>query len=78
VDDDGPGVPEGERARVFDRFTRGSEPRGQGSGLGLAVARELARFDGASILVGESELGGARFELDYPAAKPAMVGAGRG
>jgi signal transduction histidine kinase len=78
VDDDGPGIPEGERARVFDRFTRGREPRGQGSGLGLAVARELARFDGASIVVGESELGGARFELNYPAAKPAMVGAGRG
>ena len=77
VDDDGPGVPEGERARVFDRFARGREPRGQGSGLGLAVARELAGVDGASISIGGSELGGARFELNYPAARPAMVEAGR-
>jgi signal transduction histidine kinase len=54
---------------VFDRFSRGREPRGAGSGLGLAVARELARVDGASISVGEGELGGARLELDYPAAQ---------
>jgi signal transduction histidine kinase len=69
VEDDGPGIPPGERSRVFDRFSRGREPRGAGSGLGLAVARELARVDGASISVGEGELGGARLELDYPAAQ---------
>ena len=77
VDDDGPGVPLGERARVFDRFARGGEPRGQGSGLGLAVARELATVDGASITIGDSELGGARFELNYPAARLALVETGR-
>ncbi len=68
VDDDGPGIPPEERARVFDRFSRGRRPRGTGSGLGLAVARELARVDGASITVGESDLGGARFEVVYAAA----------
>ncbi len=67
VDDDGPGVPPEERARVFDRFSRGPNPRGPGSGLGLAVARELARADGAEITVETSELGGARFVADYPA-----------
>jgi two-component system, OmpR family, sensor kinase len=77
VDDDGPGVPDAERTRVFDRFTRGGEPRGQGSGLGLAVARELASVDGASISIGDSELGGARFELNYPAARLALVETGR-
>ncbi|HXJ66949.1 MAG TPA: ATP-binding protein, partial [Actinomycetota bacterium] len=46
VEDDGPGIAPEERARVFDRFSRGRDPRGPGSGLGLAVARELARADG--------------------------------
>jgi signal transduction histidine kinase len=67
VEDDGPGVPPEERASVFDRFSRGRNPKGPGSGLGLAVARELARVDGAELTVGTSELGGARFEADYPA-----------
>jgi signal transduction histidine kinase len=73
VDDDGPGIAPEERARVFHRFSRGREPRGSGSGLGLAVARELARVDGASITVGESDLGGARFEVTYAAARPSGV-----
>lgn len=68
VEDDGPGIPPMERARAFDRFSRGQDPRGPGSGLGLAVARELARVDGAAISVSIGRLGGARFELDYPAA----------
>jgi signal transduction histidine kinase len=69
VEDDGPGVPNEERARLFDRFSRGRDPRGPGSGLGLAVARELARADGADITVGASaSLGGALFEADYPSS----------
>jgi signal transduction histidine kinase len=66
VDDDGPGVPLQERALVFDRFWRGRNPRGCGSGLGLTVARELAQADGGSLTLGESDLGGARFELTLP------------
>lgn len=44
VRDDGPGVPPGERERIFERFTRGSDAasRGGGFGLGLAIGRELA------------------------------------
>lgn len=68
VDDDGPGVLEGERAKLFDRFQRGAAPGGPGSGLGLAVAKELAEVDGATIRTGRSDLGGARFEVSYPAA----------
>jgi signal transduction histidine kinase len=68
VDDDGPGVPKAERTRLFDRFYRGHAPRGSGSGLGLAVGKDLAESDGATIVVGSSDLGGARFEVRYPAA----------
>jgi signal transduction histidine kinase len=66
VDDDGPGIPDRDRQRVFDRFTRGSSPRGPGAGLGLAVARDLARADGGTISVSQGELGGARFEVSFP------------
>jgi signal transduction histidine kinase len=73
VDDDGEGIPEDDCARVFERFHRGTSPRGRGSGLGLAVARELAEADGASIAVVTSDLGGAGFELRYPAAAAVPV-----
>jgi signal transduction histidine kinase len=66
VEDDGPGIPADERAQVFDRFFRGRASRHPGSGLGLAVAAELARADGASISVSASALGGACFEVSYP------------
>lgn len=53
--DDGPGVPESERERVFDSFYRGRGAEGQGSGLGLAIARESAAKLGGSISLGERE-----------------------
>ncbi len=68
VDDDGPGVPPEDRERIFDRFYRGTRAEGRGSGLGLAVARELARADGAELRLTTGELGGACFELSYPSA----------
>jgi two-component system sensor histidine kinase TctE len=43
VEDDGPGVPESERARVLERFYRVQGTRGEGNGLGLAIAEEIAR-----------------------------------
>jgi signal transduction histidine kinase len=69
VEDDGPGVPEEERGKLFDRFYRGRAPCGSGSGLGLAVAKDLTETDGGAIAVGPSELGGARFEVRYPGAR---------
>ena len=63
VEDDGPGVSPGERERVFERFTRGGEARTGGSGLGLALVRQQARLHGGEAAVGESPLGGARFEV---------------
>ena len=74
VEDDGPGVPEDQRAAIFDRFSRGRNAAGAGSGLGLALARELAQTDGGSLDLSASELGGARFELTYPIAD--LSGAG--
>jgi len=64
VDDDGPGIPEHERERVFERFVRLDESRhraGGGTGLGLAIARDVAESHGGSIEVERSTLGGARF-----------------
>lgn len=64
VRDDGPGVPVEHRARIFDRFVRGSAGRErQGSGLGLAIARELASAMGGSLTLD----GGSTFVLDLPA-----------
>jgi signal transduction histidine kinase len=69
IDDDGPGVPDDELNRVFDRFFRGKHPGGGGTGLGLSVVRELVRADGGSIRVERSQMGGARFEVSYTAAR---------
>ncbi|MDB5040728.1 MAG: integral rane sensor signal transduction histidine kinase [Candidatus Eremiobacteraeota bacterium] len=65
VDDDGPGIPAGERSEVFRRFYRGTS-RYEGSGIGLALSATLARAYGGEVTVGESPLGGARFVLTFP------------
>ena len=72
VDDDGPGVPPGERERVFERFTRLDEGRSRGAGgagLGLALVQAVAAAHGGTVRVLDAPLGGARFELRLP-AKP--------
>ena len=64
VADAGPGLPEGSRAKVFERFYTGDAARG--AGLGLAIARELAeRMDGR--LRVSSQPGGTAFTLELPA-----------
>jgi signal transduction histidine kinase/DNA-binding NarL/FixJ family response regulator len=70
VDDSGPGLPEADRDRVFDRFFRGSRPRGQGAGLGLAIARALVEAHGGRIGVGSAPSGGARFFFTLPRTEP--------
>jgi len=74
VEDDGHGVPPGERDRVFERFVRLDESRARasgGTGLGLAIVRESVQAHGGTVRVVESTLGGARFEVRLPAVDEA-------
>lgn len=66
VDDNGPGVPEAEQARVFDRFYRPSGTPGTGSGLGLAIARRICELHHAQIQLSHSPLGGLRVTVRFP------------
>ena len=69
VDDDGPGIPESERARVLQRFVRLDEARSRdegGSGLGLSIVDEVVRAHGGSMSIGQSPLGGARIQITLP------------
>ncbi|MGW0903509.1 ATP-binding protein [Streptomyces sp. NPDC002853] len=70
VSDDGDGVPEGERDRIFERFVRLDDARTRddgGAGLGLAIARDVAARHGGTLTVKEAPGGGALFELRVPA-----------
>ncbi|MEV0323169.1 HAMP domain-containing sensor histidine kinase [Streptomyces sp. NPDC050658] len=76
VEDDGPGVPAADRERVFERFVRLDDARSRpvrdagGSGLGLAIVAELVAVHGGAVTVSQGELGGARFEVSFPAGRP--------
>jgi two-component system OmpR family sensor kinase len=64
VSDSGPGIPEGDRERVFDRFFRRSGSDVDGSGLGLAIVREIAHRHGATVkLTSPGKLGGLDAEI---------------
>ena len=70
VDDDGPGIPVDMREEVFKPFVRLDEARNQdegGSGLGLSIARDIARSHGGDITLGDSPLGGLRATVRLPA-----------
>ncbi|TBN57995.1 HAMP domain-containing protein [Glaciihabitans arcticus] len=69
VEDDGPGIPEADRERVFERFVRLDDARGRdagGTGLGLAIVRELVVAHGGSVTIGVSPLGGAAMAVHLP------------
>ena len=65
VEDQGPGVPPAERERVFERFTQLNGEQQGGVGLGLYIARQLARSQGGELVATDptGAAGGARFEL---------------
>ena len=69
VDDDGPGIPEADRERVFGSFVQLGRPAGQktGFGLGLAIVQRIVEWHGGTAHVEQSPLGGARFVVDWRA-----------
>jgi signal transduction histidine kinase len=67
VDDSGPGIPEEERTRIFDRFHRASDTRG-GAGLGLAIADAIVRATGGRWKVASAPAGGARMGISWSRA----------
>jgi len=71
VDDDGPGLPAGDPARLFDKFQRGrDEGTIVGVGLGLAICRAIIRAHGGEIEAHARPGGGTRIELTLPTAEP--------
>jgi two-component system osmolarity sensor histidine kinase EnvZ len=69
IDDNGPGIPAGQREEVFKPFYRLDDARNQdetGTGLGLSIARDIARAHGGDVKLAESPLGGLRAEISIP------------
>jgi two-component system, OmpR family, sensor histidine kinase PrrB len=70
VDDDGRGVPEADRERIFAPFARLDGTVAPGSGLGLALVAQQAGHHGATVEVQDSPLGGARFVVRFGSEAP--------
>jgi two-component system sensor histidine kinase TctE len=74
VQDDGPGIPEDERVRIFERFYRIGDATGDGCGLGLAIVDEIARLHSSTVEVGTGSDGqGARFTVVFTPAPSQTV-----
>lgn len=69
VDDDGSGIPESDRDKIFEPFYRLDRSRDRntgGFGLGLAIVKQIVLLHGGSIHISQADLGGARFEIVLP------------
>ena len=74
VEDSGPGIPEAERPRLFDRFHRATETgTGTGAGRGLAIGDSIVRSTGGRWQVGDSPLGGALMSVSWRHSQPHRV-----
>jgi signal transduction histidine kinase len=69
VVDDGPGIPSEVKAKIFDWFFT-TKPPGEGTGLGLAVSREILQTHGGNLRLDDTPGGGATFVLDIPRERP--------
>ena len=67
VTDTGPGIPEADRARAFDRFYRRAAAPEGGSGLGLAIVKAIAERHAATVTLAEAPGGGLRVSVAFPA-----------
>ncbi len=74
IEDDGPGIPESHRRRVFDRFYRGQSQESEGCGLGLSIVRRVAGLHQAEITLSESTMGGLRASVHFqrPASESSL------
>jgi two-component system, OmpR family, sensor histidine kinase TctE len=70
VADDGPGLSAKLRQRPFERFMRGPQSPGQGSGLGLSIVKALAVRAGGDALLGDAPEGGMRVSVSFPRPGP--------
>ena len=66
VADRGPGIPPGDEERIFERFHRGAAAGARGAGLGLPIARAIARVHGGQLVATNREGGGALFRMTLP------------
>jgi two-component system OmpR family sensor kinase len=74
VSDDGPGVPEDQLCRVFDRFYRAGAPASRpGSGLGLAIVAEIAAVHGGTATAARNDPHGLRIALSLPVQDPSTA-----
>jgi two-component system sensor histidine kinase PhoQ len=64
IEDDGPGVPHDQRARILERGER-LDQKNPGQGIGLAVVKDIIESYGAQLTLGDSELGGAAFRIQF-------------
>jgi signal transduction histidine kinase len=71
VVDDGPGIPAGTKTKIFDWFFT-TKPPGEGTGLGLAVSREIVQAHGGNLRLEDTPGGGATFVLEIPRERPGV------
>ena len=76
VIDSGPGIPPGERERIFEAFYQGKTPQGghvKGTGIGLSVVTEFVNAHGGAIEIREAKAGGAHFRVRLPLRQVAAL-----
>jgi two-component system sensor histidine kinase TctE len=65
VEDNGPGIPDSEKPKIFERFYRAPGSKGPGCGLGLSIVSEIAAANAAAIQVLDRDAGGTVVKVDF-------------